>query len=85
MSSACGIAELAHQVDVFARVHERELVDRGGSRWHEVAVLDQARRFDEVHRQLHPDWLQRMLVRKVMLHERVAIDERDRSGHCNLR
>jgi hypothetical protein len=66
-------------------MHQRDLLDRGRARRQQVAVLHQAGRADEVDGELDPDRLQRMLVREVVLHQRVAVDERDRAGHGNLR
>ena len=79
-----GIAELAHEVDVLGRVHQLQLLDRRRPRRHQVAVLDQSRGPDQLHRELDPDRLKRMRVGQVMFHELVAVDERHRSRHRNL-
>jgi hypothetical protein len=50
-----------------------------------MAVLDESSRADELDCELDPDRLQRMLIRELVLHERVAVDERHRAGHGNLR
>ena len=76
-----GIAQLAHQVDILGRMDELELGDGRGAGRHEVAVLDESRRRDELHRQLDADRLQRVLVGQVMLHKLIAVNERDRSRH----
>ena len=66
-------------------MHERELFDGRGTRRQQVTVLDEAGGADEVDRELDADGLQRMLVGEVMLHQSLAVDERDRSWHGNLR
>jgi len=66
-------------------MHELQLLDRRRARREEMGVFDQARRLDQVDRELDPDRLQRVLVGEVMLHQRLAIDERDRAGHGHLR
>jgi hypothetical protein len=50
-----------------------------------MTVFYETGRPDEIDRELDANRLQRMGVGKVMLHQRVAIDERDRSWHGNLR
>ena len=62
-----------------------QLVDRCAARRDQMSELDQTGRLDEIDRQLDANGLQRVLVRKVVLHQRVAIDERYRPGHGNLR
>src|SRR5882762_365887 len=84
LSTPLGIAELADQLHILRGVDELELFDGRASRWKQVAVLDQTGRADEVHRELDPDRLEWMLIRQVMFHELVSVDERDRSGHRHL-
>ena len=79
------VAEHAHELDVLARVDERDLVDGRGAGRQQLAVLDEAGRSDEVDRELDPDRLQGMVVGEMVPHQRVAVDERDGSGHVNLR
>jgi thiamine monophosphate kinase len=79
-----GVAQLAHELDVMGRVNELQLLDRRAPRRQQVCVLDQPGRADQVHSELDPNRLQRMLVRQVVLHQLVSVDERNRSGHCNL-
>ena len=79
-----GVAQLAHELDVAPGMNELQLLDRRPAGRQQVGVLDETGRADEVHRQLHPNRLQWMLVRQVVLHELVPIDERDRSRHVHL-
>jgi len=74
-----GVTQLLHQVDVLRRVNELELLDRRGARRHEVALLDEPCRGDELHRQLDADRLQWMLIGQVVLHQLIAVNERHRS------
>src|SRR5207244_13444853 len=85
LTAPCRIAELADECDVVERMDERELLDGGCSRREEVAELDQSRRFDQLDGELHSNRLQRMLVRQVMLHQRIAVDENHLSRHGHLR
>jgi len=80
-----GSLSLAHKVDVVRRVDELELFVGGAAGRQEVAVLDEARGPDQVHGQLHADRLQRVLIREVVFHQLVAIDESNRPRHCHLR
>ena len=79
------IAQLAHQVDVLRRVDQVQLIYGRGARRQQVGVLDETGGLDEVDRELDADGLQRMLIGQVVLHQRVAVDERNRSGHGHLR
>jgi hypothetical protein len=79
------IAQLAHQVDVFGRVHELQLLDRCAAGRQQVAVLDQTGRGDQIHSELDANRLQRMLIGEVMFHQLVAVDERNRAWHVHLR
>ncbi len=74
-----GVAELSDEVHVSRRVDQFELFDRGAPRRQKVAVFDETRRFDQVHRQLYADGLEGMLVGQVMLHQLVAVDEHNRT------
>ena len=85
MPSLRRIAQLAHQLDVVGAVDQLELSDGRSPRWKQVAVLDQARGSDEIDGELDADGLQRMLIRQLVLHQRVAVDQRDRARHGNLR
>ena len=71
------VAELFYEGHVFGRGDELELFDRRASCGEKVAVLDEPRRLDQVHRELDANRLERMLIGKVMLHQLVAVDERN--------
>jgi len=57
-----GVAQLAYEVHVLGRVHELELLDRRLAWGQEMAVLDEPRLLDQVHRELHADRLERMFI-----------------------
>src|SRR5579864_2718704 len=84
LSPPARVAQLADEVHVVARMNEVKLVELGGSRSQQAAVIEEPGGSDQVDSELDPDRLERMLVRKVVLHELVAVDERDCSGHGNL-
>ena len=80
-----GVAEHAHQLHVLGRVDQLELGDRRRPRRKKVGVLDEACRPDQIDSELDSDGLERVLVRQLVLHERLAVDQGDRARHGNLR
>jgi hypothetical protein len=75
------VAQPLDEVDILGRMHELELLVRRRPWRQQVAVLDQARGADELHRQLDPDRLKRVSVGKVVLHQLVAVHQRHRPRH----
>jgi len=65
-------------------VDQLQLFERRVTRREQVRVLDESGRADEVHRKLDANRLQRVLIREPMLHQLIAVNERNRSGHGTL-
>ncbi len=84
MAALRWVAKLADELYVTGRVDQFELLYGGWSRGHEMAVFDEAGLANQIHREPDPPGLQGMLIRKVVLHQIVAVNEHHRTRHGHL-